>query len=1022
MKKAILLFLMVSCWVFANAQQKTISGTISDESGSPLPGVNVVLKGTTVGTITDLDGNYSLEVPSDETILVISYLGYLSEEIQVGGQTTIDLTLTPSLEALEEVVVIGYGSVKKKDLTGAIAQVGGEDIASRNSTQISQALQGAMPGVTVTRNSSAPGATGTIRIRGITTMSNNDPLVIVDGVPGFGIDDVNPSDIENITVLKDAAAASIYGSQAAAGVILITTKRAKEGKTKLEYGFQYGIQVPTELPDYVDAQRYYEMQNEQGWNDAPTSAKGNRFPAKDSTTVADYFDLNREDPDEYPITDWTDIILNDYSTRQKHTLGFSVGAKNVKSFGSMSYEKSDALYDHYTYERYNVRLNNSIKVNKFISTDIDLAYKRSQKDEPYANPLGVMRETPPIWAATWSDGRVARGRDGLNVYGSLHSGSYKKSNNDKFNGKLGLYLKPIDGLKISGIVSPSINFVYKKNFKKAATYTLPDDTEGLDPRPLTGYENTYLKDERNNKYRITSQGLINYKKTLLGSHNIDLLAGYEYQYYKEEDTWAERDRFEVNTYPYLNLGPEDNQDNGGKANHLKRESVFGRAMYNYKSKYYVQANLRYDASSRFHNDNRWGAFPSFSAGWVVSEESFLNGVPVLSFLKLRASYGVLGNERINDQWFPYMGLISFSDALFYDGDDIISRLTAAQYAWVVGGITWETTRTVDFGIDFNLLDNKLRVTADYYDKLTSDMLLTAEMPDHSGYDDAQRNAGEMSSKGWEFVLSWKDRIGDVGYSASFHMSDNKTEMLEMSGKRQVKDGKITEEGSEYKEWYGLVSNGIWQSEEEIQEAKDNGYVLYENPEPGDVRYVDISGPDGVPDSVISEEYDRAYIGGSLPRYTYGGTIKLDYKGIDFSMVFQGVGKVNKKRTAYMVRPLRGAFTTIPSEVDGKYWSLYNSSEQNQGAKYPRLSTVGRNYATSDYWLFNGSYFRLKNVTLGYTLPKELTKTVGLSKVRVYTSVIDVFSINNYIKGWDPEVNQDSHPITRTFLVGAQVNF
>ncbi len=995
-------------------QSKKLSGTVKSEDGEPLPGVTVIVKGTTTGTVTNADGGFSLEVPGTAETLQFSFVGMAQQEVAIGGQTVFNIVMVSETIGLDEVVAIGYGTVKKSDLPGAVGSLQGDAIAERNTTQVSQALQGAMPGVMVTRSNNAPGATASIRIRGITTIGSSEPLIIVDGVPVENINDINPNDIQDISVLKDAASSSIYGSRAAAGVILVTTKRGKTGEIALQYNMEIGVEKPTELPEYVDVIRYLELSNELRWNDNGNPA--NEYPLYPKDMVDNYMSLNAENPNKYPNTDWMDLVLNENAPRQSHVISISAGTNAVRTKATLGYDKTDALYDGRTYERITARFNNDITINKFLAASVDFNFKRSISNNTSIDPMYYTLISAPVYAAEWADGRVAEGKTGANIYGSLKYGGFNDSWNNDVGGKIALDITPVDGLKISAILSPTLGFDKGKNFRKKVEYYSADDPT-VYGGTLQWNPTTMLAETRNDNYNVTTQFLANYIKSF-GEHNLTALAGYESYYSFYEYEGASRDRYELDSYPYLNLGPLEYRDNSGSAWENAYRSWFGRVMYNYKNKYYLQGNIRYDGSSRFHEDYRWGSFPSFSAGWVISEESFMKDIAAISFLKLRGSWGSLGNERIGN--YPYQATMAFSNALFFQGTNVVSAQTAAQTQYAIQDISWETTQSTDFGIDAGFLDNRLRFTGDYFMKTTKDMLLALEIPDYMGFDNPEQNTGTMETKGWEAELNWNDTQGDFGYSVSFNISDFKSTMGDLGGTEFLGD-QVKMEGSEFNEWYGYKSDGLFQTQEDL----DASPKLNTSMKVGDVKYQDISGPDGVPDGKVSPEYDKVLLGGSLPRYMYGGNVRMDYKNFDLGIVIQGVGKVNDRLEGLMVQPLMENWGHVPKILDGgASWSKYNTEEQNLNAKYPRLSqnNRGNNYTMSDYWLFDGGYFRLKNLTLGYTIPSGITQKISLKNVRLYFSASDFLTINNYPKGWDPEVSVSGYPITASYLFGLSVKF
>ncbi|GEP95801.1 TonB-dependent receptor [Chitinophaga cymbidii] len=1003
----------------------TITGRVTDETGAGLPGVTVLVKGTRLGTTTDEKGEFKFTGIDDKAVLVFSYIGYATAEVEVAGRKKVDVMMEiADNTTLESVVVVGYGSIRKSDLTGSVSAVEGKEIAARKTTQISQALQGSMPGVTVTRSNNAPGATATIRVRGITTLNDAgaSPLIILDGVPVDDINSINPNDVDNISVLKDAASASIYGSRAAAGVILVTTKRAKSGQLSLDYTYEYGVEKPTVLPDYVDVKRFMQLTNELRWNDNGNNT--NEYPTYPKATIDNYDQLHADNPDEYPDTDWRSMILHNSAPRQSHILSVSGGGKTIRSRVSLAYDKTDALYDDRTYERLTARINNDITINKYLSASVDINFRRSIIKQPTVNPMYKMGIVPPLYAAMWSDGRIGAGKDGANIYAQLKYGGFDHDWYNQIGGKIGLDFTPIEGLKFSGIISPFAGFDKMKTFNKKVPYTSwnnPNSVSGY----IEGANETKLSENRNDNQRYTIQALANYTKQL-GSHNLNILAGYEYFYAFDEGLGASRGQYILDNYPYLNLGPLEFRDNSGNATENAYRSWFGRVMYNYKDRYLLQANIRYDASSRFAPGYRWGSFPSVSAGWIISQEPFMSKTSNwLSFLKVRASWGTLGNERIGDNFYPYQALLRFeTNSLFYRGNTAVSAQSAAQWQYIIRDISWETTESYDFGMDVNFLDNRLRVTADYYRKTTRDILLELEIPDYIGFDNPYQNTGNMYTTGWEFQAGWNDKIGDFTYSVSANISDFVSKMGDLGGTEFLGD-KIKTFGSEFDEWYGYLSDGLFQTQDEV----DKSPTLNANTRPGDVRYKDISGPNGVPDGKISPEYDRVLLGGSLPRYMYGATLQGGYKNWNLGIVIQGVGKQNSRLTTDIVRPLLENYGNFPLILDGASWSHYNTPEQNLQAKYPRYSNTaaGNNYTLSDYWLIKGSYFRLKNVNLSYTVPRSLTERIKIQDLRVYGAVSDLFSLHHFPKGWDPEWGRDAsnnlgYPITMSFVFGVSVKF
>lgn len=1009
------------------AQQKDflVTGIVKDENGEPIIGANIQVVGKSAGTITDMNGRFSISASANST-LQITYIGYQTQTVNIGEQRNINIILQEDNAQLDEVVVVGYGTMKKKELTGSVTAVKGDELAARRTTQLSTALQGALSGVMVSRDNGAPGSSASIQIRGVTTIGDSSPLVIIDGIPG-DINSVNPEDVESMSVLKDAASASIYGSRAAAGVIVITTKRAKSGDVALSYNFEYGWEIPTKLPTYVGAQRYMEMVNETRYNDNPD---GGWYQTYTEDEITNWSINNATNPDKYPMTDWGDILLKSSAPRQTHTLSIVGGGKIIRTKASFRYDKTDGLYVNKEYDRFMVRVNNDFNINKYISANLDLNFSRSKALSPNSNPMGAGgRNIPPIYAATWTNGLWGDVKDGENMLAKITDGGTFTNWGTNIGGKLGIDITPVNGLKISAAVAPNFNNVKKKTFVKQIPYTRSEDpntTVGY----MGGYRTTNLTENRNDSHDITTQFFANYAKTL-GRHDFSVMIGYEDYYAFWENLDASRDQYQLTSYPYLDLGSEDYRDNGGNAEEYAYRSLFGRMTYSYADRYLIQANLRRDGSSRFASNCRWANFPSVSLGWVISEEKFFKNINMdwFSYLKLRGSWGKLGNERIGAydddgnfiyNYYPYQAAIDYSTALFQNSQGIVSSVTtAAQQKYAVRDISWETTESWDIGLDANFLDNRLHFSADYYRKNTKDMLLALEIPHFIGYDNPEVNAGNMHTTGYDIEVGWRDKVGDFTYSISANLSDFTSKMGNLNG-TQFLGNQVKMEGSEYNEWYGYVSDGLFLTQEDV----DKSPKLNNSVKVGDIKYKDISGPDGVPDGVISPEYDRVLLGGSLPHYMFGLTFNAAYKGWDFGLTLQGVGSQKSQISAAMIEGLRDNWLNFPTILDGNYWSPKNTDEQNATAKYPRLTRTNRdaNFCMSDYWLYNGRYIRLKNLSVGYTLPKAWTTKACMNTVRLYVSGSDLFTISNAPKGWDPEVSTEGYPITTSLIFGVSINF
>lgn len=1026
MKKFLILaFFIVTSAFTLFGQNITLSGTIKNSAGEPLPGAAVILTGTSRGAVADIDGNFVLAIPSatpSDATLTFSTLGFKDYVAAIGGKSQFDVILEEDSNLLEETVVIGYSTVKKKDLTGSLSTVSGDAITSRQTTTISQALQGAIPGVTVTRSNSAPGSEATIMVRGVTSMTDGatDPYILVDGVPG-SISDVNPADIENITVLKDAASASIYGSQAAAGVILITTKRAKDGVSGLSYSYTLGVDSPTRMPEYMDAVSYMDAVNELKYNDLPSSGWYQMYSREH---VQNYMANNAQNPDLYPDTDWNSLIMKKNALRHSHNVKFNASSGKLKSAVSLGYDNVDGLYvANNNWKRYSARLNNDLQIFSWLHFAADVSFKYTDKLSPHSSPALKMRYMPAIFPAVWSNGKYAPGKDASNIYAALVSGGENKSKAFKTAAKFQLDATPVKGLTITALYAPEFNFTHVTDFQRQTPYY--DLGMETSTKYISEALTTTIDENRGWTYAGTFQAYLNYQQTFAGKHNFSVMGGYENYYMGTDTILAGNSELPNALIEDLKAGnPATATASSSSVYELARNSFFGRVMYNYASRYFIQANVRVDGTSRFAPKYRWGTFFSGSAGWQFSEEEFMKGARnVLNHGKLRVSYGQLGNERIQG-YYPYQSMLSVSHPVAYVDGEVQAVTGYAQSSAVVPNLTWETTSTFDVGVDLAFLKDRLTATADWYYKKTDGMLIEVPLAPIIGLSNPYDNLGQMYTRGWEITLGWKDTAGDFTYKVNFNLSDDISIMGDISGKEVISGGKIIKEGYEYNSWYGYRTNGLFQTQKDIYMAPTLGTQY-----PGDVRYVNIADAPGATPS-INAEYDREVLCSSLPHFNYGATIDLFWKGIDFNLTLQGVGKRNGYLSDYMVQPLRGQVYNFPTYLaGGASWSYKNTIGQNRNALYPRYSwtsggstsTMG-NYAYSDYWIIDGSYLRIKNIALGYTFPSKWMNTIHVKDFRLGVTLSDFFTFSHYPVGWDPEVGATSYPITKSVLFSASIKF
>ena len=988
--------------------QKTISGTVLDENGEPAIGAAVVvLEDATRGAVVDEKGRYSITVSPGQT-LRISSIGFKTQDIKVGASDVVNITLATDINMLDNAVAIGYGTARKGDLTGSISSVRGESVSERSQTMLSLALQGQIAGLQVTRSSGEPGASGTIRIHGVTTMSDNDPLIIIDGVPG-SLDDVVADDIQDIAVLKDAASASIYGSRAAAGVILITTKRARENAFSIDYNAFYAIDTPTALPTITGAVDFMKVVDELKYNDGAAS----KFSEYSEEYINNYAANNAKDPWHYPDTNWPKLMLKDRTHHQMHSLSISGGRENIRTKATFNYQNGQGYYMYRGYKRYTGRINNDWQIAKWVRANVNLDFSMSDSMAPSNNAvISWSYIVAPIYGPYWEDGRYADVKDGANLLAGIKEGGTTHRNYYKLGGKIQLDFTPVKNLTFSTIFSPRFVFYKAKTFNRAVMVEKETGTKIASEL----HRSTDLSETRNDNHAFTYQAYANYANRW-GEHSFSAMVGYEGFAYEWENLSASRTNYTLDTYPYLNLGPEDYQFNNGSAGHNAYQSVFGRLMYSFKNRYMLQANFRADASSRFAKENRWGYFPSVSAGWVISEEPWFKN-DVVSYFKLRGSWGNLGNERIGSE-FPYQAAISFGNSYMMNADGTVTALqNAAQVYYAFRNITWETTTSTGVGVDANFFDGRLRLSADYYSKKTKNMLLTLGFPSYAGFSAPKQNAGDMYTKGWDLELGWTDKIGDFTYGISANLSDYRSKMGYVGDKRTINGNNIIEQGTYYNEWFIYKTDGLIQSQEELTPGGKRIPTYSANDKPGDIKYVDVN-----EDGKINAD-DKVLMGNSLPEYLYGGNMFMGWKNWDFNMSFQGIGHQNVLFQYHWITPYRNQWGSVPTLLMGDYWSSYNTPEQNLQAKYPRLtySNSGSQSVGSDYWMFNGAYFRVKNVTLGYTIPKNIIQKTFIKNLRLYCSVTDLPAISNYPKGWDPEVGNTSDFISTSYIFGVNVKF
>ncbi|MEN7550691.1 TonB-dependent receptor [Rapidithrix thailandica] len=987
-------------------QEVVVKGKVSDSSGEILPGVTILVKGTTQGTTTDMEGNYSIAVAED-AVLVFSYIGYKTQEVVVGSRSQIDVLMDFDQEQLDEVVVVGYGTQQKENLTGAVSSVNFETIQNRPIASASTALSGLAPGVHVNQSSGQPGRdNATIRIRGIGTLGNSNPLVLVDGIEA-SMNDINPNDIESMTVLKDAASAAIYGSRAANGVIIITTKKGKEGKLKLSYNGYYAWQKATNIIESVnDYATYMELANE-----GLTNVGGQ--PKYSQETIDAW--KSGKDPLVYPNTDWTSLIFQ-AAPMQEHHISLNGGTEKMRFLFSTGVLDQEGIIPNTSYKRYNMRLNWDADVTKKLKIGANISGSWNIRKEP-GDVATIMN-----WLGGTAPGIVPESPDGffggaqaldenqqLNNPWSVIQQRDKQEEWQRFLARGFLEYEIVDGLTFqTNAAIKYYNMVLSDFNPKGDLYKFLPDGEKQVHRPYATRASLTNKNRRD--YNITLFTTLTYEKQIGRDHFIKVLAGFNQEEYRKDEYSASIKEFPNNNVRELNAGLED-PTLAGTAEDWALRSYFGRVNYELRDRYLFEANIRYDGSSRFAQGNQWGAFPSLSLGWRISEEAFLQDVDFIDNLKLRASWGKLGNQNINRL---YGFASSYTTGLNYSfNGNLVSGI--APTALANRDITWETSTTTDIGLDIELLEGKFSLTADYFDRTTEGILVAVPIPKTMGnLTSPVQNIAKVQNKGWELTLGHQNTINELNYSASFNVTKVDNEVIKYKGGNAPPNGVfLIREGHAINSLYGYKVEGIFQSDDEVTQHA----TQWPGTSAGDLKYADLND-----DGKIDGD-DRTVIGNIIPEYYFGLNLSASYKGFDLSALFQGVANQDVFLTGNFIAP----FASSEAGMFPTRW-LDRWTPDNKSTELPRLTHSSRftgNIQNSSFWIEDASFIRLKNLQIGYTLPAKVTDKLGVEKVRVYANGQNLLTWTSF-EGFDPERDpkktQIVHPNVRIMSLGLNVNF
>lgn len=989
----------------AQQQAKTVTGTVTDVSGEPIIGANIRIKGTTTGTITDIDGNFSIKA-EPQSVIEVSYIGYLTQETVINNQKSIRFLLKEDTKTLDEVVVIGYGVQKKADLTGSVANINTEKLNTQSNANIGQALQGKIAGVDIVSQGGAPGSGTRIMVRGIGTLNNASPLYIVDGMYMNSIDHINPNDIASIDVLKDASSAAIYGSRAANGVIIVTTKEGSntEGKPIIDLSVNLGISTASKFLDMLDAK---------GWAEVTTIARqAIGKPALDMAT-----DLANK-----PDNDWQDIMFRP-ALMQNYNLSVKGGGKYSTYYTGLGYFNQDGIVKGTNYQRYNIQSKNDYKRGIFSAGTnliISFSHDKPLHQELRGGMIGTILQSVPTlekYDDTREGGYGGTYGDVVNIPHPLaiidDNIMDRYNENVKIFANLYAQIELFKGLKYKLNLTPDFSFERYKNYLNKYDFGLATNSI------------TQLTERQRRRRNILVENLLTFDRTF-GEHKISALAGYTYQdsRFRHIQAYGEG----------LPQGLEEidaattNRSNEGNSWRSVLTSILGRVFYSYQNKYLFTATIRRDGSSKFGKNNRYGYFPSFSLGWNVAEEKFMENVHWLDQLKLRGGYGVLGNQEIDN--YQYSSTIT-TGINYPDGNGGLLQ-GAFPKNFANPDIKWEETAMTNVGIDFMAFNNRLSLTADYYVKNTKDILLTVPIPISSGgANDPIRNAGKIRNNGFKFNLGWMDQPNpDISYGINLIGSFNKNKVIAMGSESGSIKGGSTNQNittSETKAGYPiggywLISTaGYFNSQEEVDAYAKDGKKIQPAAEPGDIKFVDANN-----DGVINDD-DRVFQGSPFPDFTFALNGNMRYKNFDLSIGLQGVlGNKIYNATRQTLEDVTKGSNFLASCLD--YWT-----PENKNASHPRLTWDDPNRNTraeSDRYLENGSYLRLRSVQLGYTFPQTWFKG-AIQHARVYINAENLFTITSY-SGYSPDVNADNanyrgfdnfiYPTNRTFMLGLNVTF
>lgn len=984
-------------------QAVTVSGQVTDETGESLPGVNVLIKGTSIGTATDVEGRYSVEVSEEDAILVFSFIGFVSQEIPVDGRTVIDVVLRQGLTELEEVVVVGYGEQKKANLTGAVSSVSFDKLENIPQANTLNILSGRIPGISIVQGSGQPGRNLTeVNIRGVGTLNDASPLVIVDGVQATLTDFANlsPQEIANVTVLKDASSAAIYGARGANGVILVTTKRAKEGKININFNSFYALQSPTYVQDFVQSWQWMTLKNE--------AANAERYPL---FAIEDL--KNGIVTDTFANTRWMDEIFRT-APLTNYNLSISGRNKDLSFQGTLGYLEEEGIMRGTNSSRINLRTNVNAKISEKFDAGINVWGYSQKIHEPFVNPTSIMHRALTTWPII--PVKYSNGDWGVEyLYPGLNNNTFNPvlltqlGGNDESNLKANmqtfLQFKPVPDLNIRTAFTYSYGTSITDRFNPTYSYPLPDGTPGF-----VNNVNELLN-RFDGVQQIQQQTTATYDKSFGEDHVFRLLAGHEYTNFKSRFFRATGTDLPGNDQQVLDR-VLNNINVGGAKQEWALQSFFGRLNYSFKDRYLLEGNMRLDGSSRFPSVHKYGFFPSFSAGWVISEESFFRDhVRVVNTLKFRGGWGKVGNDRIGN--YTYSQQLNLGTYYNYNGG---LQTGAAVTDFANPDISWEATTTTNIGLDAAFLNNRLFLNFDLFKRLTDGILYRLPLPPSVGdVNPAILNIAQVANDGWELNLEHRNQVGDLNYNLGVNVAYVKNEIVDLSTRQAIDDPFILREGEAIRSYYGYIYEGLFRDSTELETYpafSDRGLRV------GAMRFRDVNG-----DGVIDPD-DRQVIGTANTPYTFGMSGAVAFKGFDFNFLLQGV----KDKYIYLYDHGNRPGNAANSNFWKEWWDNRFDPEENPDGQWPVLKgTSPEAAAISTFWLHDASYIRLRNIEFGYRLPRKILSRLHISNLRFYVAAQNMLTFSGLIKQVDPErastrTNNQSYPQVKSVSFGFNSSF